>query len=299
MNDPEGPSGEEDGDPAGGHSEARGKGPAGSGEPGARRFGPAGPIARVRTAYPDRLPRKPRGAIGAILAGRAPSGRAGPSSVRDGQEVGENARSARPPETRAEAAKRDGKPDTSAPPLDRPQTLSESTGRAEYATCLSDCSREQQSADGRPALFQAKRADGTGEGDAPEDVLPVFVRRARGPAAQTPQDMAAGSTNATPHDTVAVGRPPELFSDAAGPPGSALQPTADMHGSTGDAGEAGPACTVPAGFGGGLAEDAVRRIVADVVRTQLQGTNGVLFSRNLRKLVHREVRLMLGSDGLD
>jgi hypothetical protein len=48
-----------------------------------------------------------------------------------------------------------------------------------------------------------------------------------------------------------------------------------------------------------LDEETLRRIVADVVRQELQGALGERITRNVRKLVRREIRLMLAADELD
>ncbi len=48
-----------------------------------------------------------------------------------------------------------------------------------------------------------------------------------------------------------------------------------------------------------LDEDTLRRIVAEVVREELQGALGERITRNVRKLVRREIRLVLAADELD
>jgi hypothetical protein len=50
---------------------------------------------------------------------------------------------------------------------------------------------------------------------------------------------------------------------------------------------------------GFLDEETLRRIVADVVREELQGALGERITRNVRKLVRREIRLVLAADELD
>jgi hypothetical protein len=50
---------------------------------------------------------------------------------------------------------------------------------------------------------------------------------------------------------------------------------------------------------GFIDEDALRRIVAEVVREELQGALGERITRNVRKLVRREIRLVLAADELD
>jgi hypothetical protein len=48
-----------------------------------------------------------------------------------------------------------------------------------------------------------------------------------------------------------------------------------------------------------LDEETLRRIVAEVVREELQGELGERITRNIRKLVRREIRLVLAADDLD
>lgn len=48
-----------------------------------------------------------------------------------------------------------------------------------------------------------------------------------------------------------------------------------------------------------LDEETLRRIVAEVVREELQGALGERITRNVRKLVRREIRLVLAADELD
>jgi hypothetical protein len=47
------------------------------------------------------------------------------------------------------------------------------------------------------------------------------------------------------------------------------------------------------------AEEVLRRIVAEAVREELQGALGERITRNVRKLVRREIRLVLAVDELD
>ena len=46
-------------------------------------------------------------------------------------------------------------------------------------------------------------------------------------------------------------------------------------------------------------EDALREIISDVVREELQGEMGKRITRNIRKLVRREIRIALATDELD
>ena len=48
-----------------------------------------------------------------------------------------------------------------------------------------------------------------------------------------------------------------------------------------------------------LEEEVLRRIVAEAVREELQGALGERITRNVRKLVRREIRLVLAVDELD
>lgn len=55
----------------------------------------------------------------------------------------------------------------------------------------------------------------------------------------------------------------------------------------------------PAGAPLPLDEDALRRLVADIVRTELQGALGERITRNVRKLVRREIHRALLSQNID
>lgn len=55
----------------------------------------------------------------------------------------------------------------------------------------------------------------------------------------------------------------------------------------------------PAGAPLPLNEDALRRLVADIVRTELQGALGERITRNVRKLVRREIHRALLSQNID
>lgn len=65
-----------------------------------------------------------------------------------------------------------------------------------------------------------------------------------------------------------------------------------------DLGEEGP-FTFPDDGDGFVDEDALREVIAEVVREELQGEMGVRITRNIRKLVRREIRLALAAQDLD
>lgn len=46
-------------------------------------------------------------------------------------------------------------------------------------------------------------------------------------------------------------------------------------------------------------EEALRDIIAEVVREELQGDMGVRITRNVRKLVRREIRLALAAQDIE
>lgn len=49
----------------------------------------------------------------------------------------------------------------------------------------------------------------------------------------------------------------------------------------------------------GIDEDMLRELIAEVVRSELQGTLGQRITRNLRKMVRREIRIALAADDFD
>jgi len=57
--------------------------------------------------------------------------------------------------------------------------------------------------------------------------------------------------------------------------------------------------TFPDGDDSFVDEEALRDVIAEVVREELQGEMGVRITRNLRKLVRREIRLALAAQDLD
>ncbi|WP_071674170.1 hypothetical protein [Nioella nitratireducens] len=57
--------------------------------------------------------------------------------------------------------------------------------------------------------------------------------------------------------------------------------------------------TFPDESDGFVDEDTLREIIAEVVREELQGEMGVRITRNIRKLVRREIRLALSAQDLD
>ncbi len=57
--------------------------------------------------------------------------------------------------------------------------------------------------------------------------------------------------------------------------------------------------TFPDESDGFVDEEALREIIAEVVREELQGEMGVRITRNIRKLVRREIRLALSAQDLD
>lgn len=66
-----------------------------------------------------------------------------------------------------------------------------------------------------------------------------------------------------------------------------------------DLGEAAAPFVFPDAEVGLLDEDTLREIVADVVRQELQGALGQRITRNVRKMVRREIRLVLAAEELE
>jgi hypothetical protein len=167
-------------------------------------------------------------------------------------------------------------------------------------------------------------AAGQWEADKTDDVVPVFLRRGGGFSRETPTAQYAETSHAIP-ETVGAGRKTR---GAAPPPHSMQEGDAGAHRSVASdrplPGASAPLeKTAPTGIGMmssttkgrpdtlcsaqrentgisiALDEDTLRQVVSETVRAQLQGTVGVRVSRNLRKMVRREVRLVLGVDEED
>lgn len=66
-----------------------------------------------------------------------------------------------------------------------------------------------------------------------------------------------------------------------------------------DLGEDPTPFTFPDSDEGLLDEETLREIVADVVRQELQGALGQRITRNVRKMVRREIRIALAAEDLD
>jgi hypothetical protein len=152
--------------------------------------------------------------------------------------------------------------------------------------------------------------------EAPEDASPVTGQSVFAEVMETDRDRQAARADAADHVDVSDAD----ASDGAGPVASATvqEDTADEEAALEGAVAAGVASTLAevdegaemdrdradgvdlgADEEGFLDEETLRRIVAEVVREELQGALGERITRNVRKLVRREIRLVLAADELD
>jgi hypothetical protein len=116
-----------------------------------------------------------------------------------------------------------------------------------------------------------------------------------GPATRTSEAGRAGEAAAPPFADrdLAAGTEREGASDTQPMSDTMILHSPITPGTSAPTDEAdAPATTI-------LDEETLRRIVAEVVREELQGALGERITRNIRKLVRREIRLVLASDEAD
>jgi len=107
-----------------------------------------------------------------------------------------------------------------------------------------------------------------------EPTRPIFSRRVQPDAPETPDAPDTSDTSADPQ--------------------------ADAHGTDVDDLGAEPSpFAFPDPEDGILDEDTLREIIVDVVREELQGVLGQRITRNVRKMVRREIRLALAAEDLE
>ncbi|MFW5641573.1 MAG: hypothetical protein ACOCY0_02290 [Roseicyclus sp.] len=127
--------------------------------------------------------------------------------------------------------------------------------------------------------------DGTATVEAAMPSPPQAVTDAPGRATEEHADEAVDKGRIATRDGIpagpvlAVDTPPETDAPVA-PPETAQGEDPDLEATL-------------------LDEETLRRIVAEVVREELQGALGERITRNVRKLVRREIRLVLAADELD
>jgi hypothetical protein len=143
-------------------------------------------------------------------------------------------------------------------------------------------------------------ATAAGDGDAERPAQSVFE-----PETGATDDAPRSTIEGRPTDEVADGAIDAAVSDEirnlrarlAGAVGSDVDPS--LGDAAADAPDAPGASDFAIDEEGFIDEDALRRIVAEVVREELQGALGERITRNVRKLVRREIRLVLAADELD
>lgn len=134
-----------------------------------------------------------------------------------------------------------------------------------------------------------------GQGDTPQPVA-AASEGAQGMADAGNDADAGSSAPADPTDPAAASVA-ELWAEGQAeiPDPSPMPEPADD--AVEDLGEA--PFTFPDDSDGFVDEDALRAIIADVVREELQGELGVRITRNVRKLVRREIRLALAAQDIE
>lgn len=110
--------------------------------------------------------------------------------------------------------------------------------------------------------------------DTLPDVTPIFARAAGSDAAEHVVDVPA-EDEPSAEDAHADDAPAEDLGDTPSP------------------------FTFPESGEGILDEDTLREIIVDVVREELQGVLGQRITRNVRKMVRREIRLALAAEDLE
>ncbi len=118
-----------------------------------------------------------------------------------------------------------------------------------------------------------------------------------------PSDDGADTADLPGRLTVLVGKGPDMDADetkAAGPTETGeADACQDDEAATGTADSVAEATSDVPLDTSILEEEVLRRIVAEAVREELQGALGERITRNVRKLVRREIRLVLAADELD
>jgi hypothetical protein len=174
-----------------------------------------------------------------------------------------------------------------------------------------------------------EEADPEGSAGTPEDAAPADFEAAEGAAmpehdaeeaeamADAPREAAFAPvedqhpTEGTPHLREVGSRDPEENSGgqgAAAPDESApsdpphpepFQPQEAAADPVEDLGETPSPFSFPEADEGILDEDTLREIIVEVVREELQGVLGQRITRNVRKMVRREIRLALAAEDLE
>lgn len=197
----------------------------------------------------------------------------------------------------------------------------------------SDTSADLHDASGQPAAKEdvvdqeaetdaATRAEGKEEITRAPEFVPVFSRRADAnrnlaapseSATDTPDDLDTESPEAaeaveeieTPQAIAQiedVDLPAPDMEEPADRVDAAQAVDTDLDASEEDVedlGEMPSPFTFPEDEEGLLDEETLREIVAEVVREELQGVLGQRITRNVRKMVRREIRLALAAEDLD
>lgn len=145
-----------------------------------------------------------------------------------------------------------------------------------------------------------------GQPDAPQDgAQSLGMAETRDDSAQTPPEPQDAPAGHSPQDAQPLDDAPpasdigvqDMEDDLTGPADEDLDD--DLEDEIEDLGEATAPFVFPDAEVGLLDEDTLREIVADVVRQELQGALGQRITRNVRKMVRREIRLVLAAEDLE
>lgn len=144
--------------------------------------------------------------------------------------------------------------------------------------------------------------------DAAPETPTAAAETAASPSAPPAGDDAALAAPEDDPDSTVEGAP-RVFSrrvevrrpmaEAAGTPDPAPEAASADADEIEDLGEDGPMFTFPETEDGLLDEATLREIIAEVVREELQGALGQRITRNVRKMVRREIRLALAAQDLE
>jgi len=166
-------------------------------------------------------------------------------------------------------------PDTSAGSALRDLALARGQGTAPHAEAEAEAELTEDEAES-PMTPELPRQD-----PARTDAPPMFSRRLDVRRAQVAQDGAGRRAEAAPED---AGE--DVIDDEA-------------EDGIEDLGEAASPFSFPETEDGLLDEETLRDIIAEVVREELQGALGQRITRNVRKMVRREIRLALAAEDLE
>lgn len=149
----------------------------------------------------------------------------------------------------------------------------------------------------RVEIVKAALADGASEAPSPEYAdTPSGQEGASGATQPQAEDAPTGAEEASerqPDSPAAPEEPADTVTDLLDDPAGEQPSVSDIE----DLGES--PFSFPDDDDSFVDEEALRDLIAEVVREELQGEMGVRITRNIRKLVRREIRLALAAQDLE